>query len=83
LEHRRNKARRLLESLNAWAEDIPLLAAQCNALYNTAMQARDEGHFEEAMMKLGLLRDELRAIDEDLKVGGIEEAPRLDGRRWR
>jgi hypothetical protein len=33
------------------------------------------------MRKLDKLRDELRALDEDLRVAGIEQGPRANVRR--
>ena len=44
----------LLDGLNAWAGEIRLLVAECNAKYNAAMDKRDNGQIVEAINSLVL-----------------------------
>lgn len=77
----RDRAERRLQVLNAWAEEMRLLLADCNARYHGAMYARS---FGEAMGSFGDLDEKLDAINEDLRASGLETPPRAYRRRgWR
>lgn len=81
-EHRRNRPiRELLRNLELWAQELPLMVADCNSMYNRAMSAQEWGHYEEVASTLNKLRDQLDAIDDDLKWNGLQEAPRPNVRR--
>lgn len=81
-EHYRNRPiRELLRNLELWAQELPLRVADCNSMYSRAMSAQEWGHYEEVRSTLNKLRDQLDAIDDDLKWNGIQEAPRPNMRR--
>ena len=71
----------LLENLDLWATELPLLAAECIRLYNNATLARDEGDRREFTRLLDNLRAQLEAVDNDLRWGGLREGPRPNVRR--